>query len=157
MTVLVPLLFRKLAITWSIFNGSAGMVMSQPTATRSTPGTRSTPAITVPASPARPYTRRHLLAAIAADVRALGRWGSMLGACFLLGIVPIGRRLPGPFLQAQHIPLPANGSAEAMSVLFENLEDCRDSFLARPVPLEFDRIRQRADGDGARLHHTLDS
>ena len=70
---------------------------------------------------------------------------------------PIGRRLPGPFLQAQHIPLPANGSAEAMSVLFENLEDCRDSFLARPVPLEFDRIRQRADGDGARLHHTLDS
>jgi hypothetical protein len=70
---------------------------------------------------------------------------------------PIRGRLPGPLLQAQHIPLPANGSAKAMSVLFEYLEDCRDSFFARPVPLEFDRIGQRADGDGARLHHTLDS
>jgi hypothetical protein len=71
--------------------------------------------------------------------------------------VPDQRPTTGSLFQAHHIPLPANGSAEAMSVLFENLEDCRDSFCARPVPLEFDRIRQRADGDGPRLHHTLDS
>jgi hypothetical protein len=79
-------------------------------------------------------------------------------SCIGPGYSPrIGRRLPGPFLQAQHILLPANGSAKAVSVLFENLEDCRDSFFARPVPLEFYRIRQRADGDGPRLHHALDS